>query len=154
LRGLRRVLAWTRYPWVEARRWAPLPPLQQLGFGTSRWRLQGNATLGLRSGERGHHLFFLPHKTPLGGTVLAGSPAESCLSVLWECKKGKFERPKRCRAAPGRGVNDEYSALRDRRCFRACAVAEALLQPRPFASRHEGARSRRDRGHRSVERVL
>jgi hypothetical protein len=36
---------------------APLPPLQSLGFGTSRWRLQANATLGLRAGERGHHLF-------------------------------------------------------------------------------------------------
>jgi hypothetical protein len=36
---------------------APLPPLQSLGFGTSRWRLQGNATLGLRAGGRGHHLF-------------------------------------------------------------------------------------------------
>ena len=33
---------------------APLPPLQQLGFGTSRWRLQGNATSGLRAGGRGH----------------------------------------------------------------------------------------------------
>jgi hypothetical protein len=39
--------------------------LQSLGFGTSRWRLQGNATLGLRAGGRGHHLFFLPHKSPL-----------------------------------------------------------------------------------------
>ena len=36
---------------------APLPPLQELGFGTSRWRLQGNATSGLRAGEGGHHLF-------------------------------------------------------------------------------------------------
>lgn len=35
----------------------PLPPLQQMGFGTSRWRLQGNATSGLRAGGRGHHLF-------------------------------------------------------------------------------------------------
>ena len=52
---------------------APLPPLQQLGFGSSRWRLQGNATLGLRAGGRGHHLFFLPHKSPL----LAQSEAAS-----------------------------------------------------------------------------
>jgi hypothetical protein len=35
----------------------PSPPLQQLGLGTSRWRLEGNATLGLRAGGRGHHLF-------------------------------------------------------------------------------------------------
>src|SRR5262245_63459314 len=48
---------------------APLPPLQQLGFGTSRWRLQGNATSGLRAGGRGHHLFFLLHKSPLPGTM-------------------------------------------------------------------------------------
>src|SRR6516162_4010693 len=53
-----------------------------------------------------------------------------------------------------RSGHDEHSALRGRRCLRACAAAEALLQPRSFASRHEGARSRRDRGHRSVERVL
>src|SRR5215471_6680629 len=44
---------------------APLPPSQLLGFGTSRWRLQGDAILGLRAGGRGHHLFFLPHKGPL-----------------------------------------------------------------------------------------
>src|SRR5216684_3719388 len=44
---------------------APLPPLQSLGFGTSRWRLQGNATLGLRAGGRGHHVFFLLHKSTL-----------------------------------------------------------------------------------------
>jgi hypothetical protein len=42
---------------------ASLPPLQQLGFGTSRWRLQGNATLGLRAGGRGHHLFFLAEES-------------------------------------------------------------------------------------------
>src|SRR5262249_59085917 len=119
-----------------ARRWAPLPPLQQLGFGTSRWRLQGNATLGLRAGERGHHLFFLPHKTPLGGTVLAGSPAESCLSVVSGCNKWQVRRSNRCMAAPRRSGHDEYSALRDRRCFRACPVAEALLHPRPFPPRH------------------
>src|SRR5215472_15805979 len=53
-----------------------------------------------------------------------------------------------------RSGHGEHSALRDCRCLRACAAAEALLQPRSFASRHEGARSRRDRGHRSVERVL
>jgi hypothetical protein len=53
---------------------APLPPLQQLGFGISRWRLQGNATLGLRAGGRGHHLFFLPHKTPL---LARSGPAET-----------------------------------------------------------------------------
>src|SRR5215471_18153876 len=44
---------------------APLPPSQLLGFGTSRWRLQGNAILGVRAGGRGHHLFFLPHESPL-----------------------------------------------------------------------------------------
>src|SRR5499427_10158199 len=33
-----------------------------MGASTSRWQLQGNATLGLRAGGRGHHLFFLPHK--------------------------------------------------------------------------------------------
>src|SRR5207249_7258847 len=44
---------------------APLPPLQELGFGISRWRLQGNATSGLRAGGRGHHFFFLPHKRRL-----------------------------------------------------------------------------------------
>src|SRR5215510_12983574 len=61
---------------------APLPPVQQLGFGISRWRLQGNATLGLRAGGRGHHLFFLPHKTPL----LARSghaETDSDLSAFW-----------------------------------------------------------------------
>src|SRR5947209_1214463 len=36
---------------------APLPPLQQSGFGTSRWRLQGNATSGLRAGGRGIIVF-------------------------------------------------------------------------------------------------
>jgi len=45
-----------------------LPPLQQLGFGTSRWRLQGNATLGLRAGGRGHHLFFLAGQESAPGT--------------------------------------------------------------------------------------
>src|SRR5262245_40787189 len=42
---------------------ALLPPLQQSGFGPSRWRLQGNATLGLRAGGRGHQVFFLPHQS-------------------------------------------------------------------------------------------
>src|SRR5262249_4429772 len=69
LRGLRRVLAWARYTLGWTLGWTPadgtLPPLQSLGFGTSRWRLQGNATLRLRAGERGHHLFFLLHKSPL-----------------------------------------------------------------------------------------
>ena len=38
------------------------------GFGTSRWRLQGNATLGLRAGGRGHHLFFLAEQGSAPGT--------------------------------------------------------------------------------------
>ncbi len=32
-----------------------MPPFQRFGFGTSRWRLQGHATSGLRAGGRGHH---------------------------------------------------------------------------------------------------
>ena len=36
---------------------APLPPLQQAGLGTSRWRLQRHATSGLRAGGRGQHAF-------------------------------------------------------------------------------------------------
>src|SRR5262245_29057097 len=57
---------------------APSPPLQQLGFGPSRWRLRGNATLGLRAGGRGHHLFFLPHKSPL--LAQRGPPAASAFA--------------------------------------------------------------------------
>jgi hypothetical protein len=37
---------------------ALLPPLQQLGFGIFRWRLQRNATSALRAGEGGI-IFFL-----------------------------------------------------------------------------------------------
>src|SRR3954462_15642477 len=48
---------------------ASLPPLQQLGFGASRWRLQGNATLGLRAGGRGHHLFFLAGQESAPGHI-------------------------------------------------------------------------------------
>src|SRR6266446_5429567 len=56
---------------------APLPPLQSLGFGTSRWRLQGNATLGLRAGGRGHHVFFLLHKSTLPADFVAEVADES-----------------------------------------------------------------------------
>src|SRR4029078_1798914 len=49
-------------------------------------------------------------------------------------------------------MNTTRSAMTD--AFPRTPLAEALLQPRSFASRYEGARSRRNRGNRSVERVL
>src|SRR5262245_29565841 len=47
---------------------APLPPLQQLGFGNCRCRLQGNATLDLRAGGRGHQSLFLAAQESAPGT--------------------------------------------------------------------------------------
>src|SRR6516165_3309809 len=74
---------------------APLPPSQSLGFGTSRWRLQGNATLGLRAGGRGHHLFFLPHKSPL--LALSGHGAMVCRLSAFGAKRTRWARfPQAC----------------------------------------------------------
>src|SRR6185436_2517875 len=58
LRGLRKVLAWTRSSWVKVCRWH-LAAVATIEIRHFRWRLQGNATLGLRAGGRGHSLFFL-----------------------------------------------------------------------------------------------
>jgi hypothetical protein len=55
---------------------APLPPLQQLGFGTSRWRLQGTLHQACAQAEEG--IIFLPHKSPLlahSGQELRQNPA-------------------------------------------------------------------------------
>ena len=57
-----------RYPWVEARRWHPWRRCNHWDFGISRWRLQGNATLGLRAGGRGHHLFLAAQESAPGGS--------------------------------------------------------------------------------------
>src|SRR5581483_3966754 len=53
--------------WVDLGRGLPmalLPPLQHLGFGTSPWRLQGNATEACAQAEGGN-ILFLPRKSPV-----------------------------------------------------------------------------------------
>jgi hypothetical protein len=50
---------------------APLPPLQQLGFGISQGRLQANATSGLRADEGGHHLFLAARNSALGAAEVS-----------------------------------------------------------------------------------
>src|SRR5262249_19482808 len=74
LRGLRRVLAWTQYPWVEARRWHPCrrcnnwdPP----AGGSKRY-------IRLARKRKGASSFFLPHKCPL----LAQSGHTGCSASL------------------------------------------------------------------------
>jgi hypothetical protein len=68
---------------------APLPPLQSLGFGISRWRLQGNATLGLRAGGRGHHVFLATRESAPGGSP-HGAPKAYCCARSSPLKAKKW----------------------------------------------------------------
>jgi hypothetical protein len=63
---------------------ASLPPLQQLGFGTSRWRLQGNATSGLRAGGRGYH--------PLAAQECVPGTKCGCRRVRYGAALGRMSR--------------------------------------------------------------
>lgn len=62
-----------RYPWVDARRW--------------RWRLQGNATLGLRAGGRGHHLFVAARESAPAGSP-DGPQKRTAAHARRHCKRG------------------------------------------------------------------
>jgi len=57
---------------------APFPAVATIGIRHLPLAAPGNATLGLRAGERGHHLFFLPHKRPLLARSGHANRADRC----------------------------------------------------------------------------